>query len=88
MIIRDNLSYNICSVCGTFINEDELLCDRCKSGKNGEFNLKKAQALKDLYTMSVDEPPGYDEKVGTEALKDLLREIRNKSDESIKKHCS
>lgn len=29
MIIIDNLSYNICSVCGTFINEDKLRCDRC-----------------------------------------------------------
>ena len=88
MEIRDNLSYNICSVCGTFIKEDELLCDRCKSGKNGEFNLKKAQALKDLYSMSIEEPPGYDENVATEALKDLLREIRYKSEESIKKRCS
>ena len=85
-----SLNYDICPCCGRVIPIEFRVCSSCESNQDSGFRMKKKRTLERLYGYDiaewndVDVSPGYTEIEGREALKELLREIKDRADASQK----
>ena len=83
-----SLNYDICPICGRTVPIGFKVCSSCESNSDSGFRVKKKRTLERLYGYDITEwndvevSPGYTEIDGREALKELLREIRDRADAS------